>query len=291
MSYYDGQFRRVDAIDEALFRQSRIDEIATRARKILEGRTVEQLEVAAEIVEWMIDEFYDHARTDSGSEDLARGDLQDVWVLRQQIDAYDFSDDSDFPNARRHEFFAVVALWLAIDAHLFCFPADEEAIRQRYARITSSEATMRFIVQSEADPMNRAHRMAESAVDAMEALCIAEQMEAEARSHDAHMELLVKLAQTQQELAAAQGLAEEQIEIKAKEKVSRTAAKNGAKAHVENRRMKDEAFAWFAAHRHEFPTLESMAPEITKLCPVAWRTARKWLTEFNRKLSPLDSNP
>jgi hypothetical protein len=57
-------------------------------------------------------------------------------------------------------------------------------------------------------------------------------------------------------------------------------------AHVENRALKKEAFAWCDANMKNFPSMDSAAGALQKVVPVAFRTARSWVGDWKKQLPP-----
>ncbi len=117
MSFYQ-QFRTFDPITGTVpispFEELR--DIAQRARSLLKGRSIEECESAAEIIDWMIDDFFETDQSLHGEQATERGDLSEVSALRQCLDSWSVVDDPTSPLAKTHEYFAVLALWMIADA-------------------------------------------------------------------------------------------------------------------------------------------------------------------------------
>lgn len=62
-----------------------------------------------------------------------------------------------------------------------------------------------------------------------------------------------------------------------RELISSIARKAADKRHTENRDMKAQALEHYAANRHNYPNKDEAALALTKLVPVSFATARKWL--------------
>lgn len=71
-------------------------------------------------------------------------------------------------------------------------------------------------------------------------------------------------------------------QILANEKTSRQTAA-ALKRHVENHQMKRDVFAWLDQNYSASTSMDSTASAIAgKVVPVAWRTARDWITEWKK---------
>ncbi len=61
------------------------------------------------------------------------------------------------------------------------------------------------------------------------------------------------------------------------------AKKKAAKAHVENRAMKEQAENWWHENRHQHRSKDGAAEAIAgKVVPVKFRTARKWIDDWEK---------
>ena len=52
--------------------------------------------------------------------------------------------------------------------------------------------------------------------------------------------------------------------------------------HTENRAMKKNVFEWYGKNKDSFPSKDKAAEEATRLVPVSFRTARKWIDEYGK---------
>lgn len=58
--------------------------------------------------------------------------------------------------------------------------------------------------------------------------------------------------------------------------------KGAAIKHKENRAMKAEVFEWLNENRSKFKSMDKTAEAITKLQPIAFRTARDWVGDWKK---------
>jgi len=94
-------------------------EISDRARSVLKGRTVKELDSAAQFIDWVIDVHIEELGdgVESGDGELPeRSDHHDVEWFKQCAGKLSFSNNKDFANGNYNHYFAVLALWLVIDA-------------------------------------------------------------------------------------------------------------------------------------------------------------------------------
>ncbi len=75
------------------------------------------------------------------------------------------------------------------------------------------------------------------------------------------------------------GILESGVEIEsALKKILSSNAKKAAEVrHTENRQLKEEGLAWYAANKHNYSNKDDAAQDMTKIVPVKFRTARDWL--------------
>lgn len=125
MRYVD-QFKRFDPLNGIvppnLFFYH-LNDIAARARKILRGRTSDELHWAGQSIDWMIDcyieKLADEAKLES-TEPVLRHYFNDVYWFLECSSNYIYSGIRKFKDAKRFEFFAVLALWQVIEALEYC---------------------------------------------------------------------------------------------------------------------------------------------------------------------------
>ena len=67
--------------------------------------------------------------------------------------------------------------------------------------------------------------------------------------------------------------------------MSERARKAADAKHAENRAAKADARAWYEAHRHEYPSLDSAAEAISRtIVPMTFRTVRDWISQWEKEL-------
>ncbi len=233
----------------------------------------------------------------------------EIEALKECIGRYSLDDDPEFPNGREHEYFAVLALWLVADAmHWLKWTSDPAAMtsalhkafapmppggfpditetinngmQQSRDRISAFVDSYQNFMQTYglSDISVQMSNAGTSAVYAMDAVCYAEQLCATETLAKQLEKLRLQFHQAEQKTDA---LAEE----KAKKKISHAATKAARKRHAETDAMKGEVFAWCAAHLNEYPSMESAAGVAIKLVPVAFRTARDWISEYRKTVQP-----
>ncbi len=74
------------------------------------------------------------------------------------------------------------------------------------------------------------------------------------------------------------------IDIATADKISSRASASAYARHAENRAMKAEARAWYQLNRETFSNLDNAAIAAMKIVPVAFRTVRDWIGEYERAL-------
>lgn len=259
----------------------RLEDIARRARTLLHARrsASAELEQAAQNIEMFLDHFYDEAANAYNDPEFSRGSISDARALQQIIDAYDLESDPDFPGGQAYEYFAVLALSHALDAALYLNGSRAEDFIPLESWGEGGESKKEKIREIFHSREFQHRRAADRALEAMEALCVAEQIKA---LKDIVSERDNAVASLRDALAHADDL----VEMKAKQKISELASRNGSKAHIENREMKRQSLAWYVQHRSDFPSMDKAAEAMARLVPIAVRTARKWVGEFNRELPP-----
>jgi hypothetical protein len=279
---YDDQFGRIDPLHGELTDVLGVAAIAGRARALLASRSTGEMEAAAQYVDLMLGQAWSdqaaRADTDGGLVHAPDEDIHEAQVLREVFNVYEAEENPDFMDGKAYEYLAVLALRHAIDASLYlegvyatrppwgltAWPEDSEQVKGR-------------VIESHRDPVFRLERTGRHALEALEAVCLAEQLY---RPLAPEMSGLAKQAHLGETIRLADVMAED----RAKKKISIQNSRNGAKAHEEDRRMKEEALAWYSEHRAEFRYATQAASALVKIVPVSWRQAEKWIGEFKRML-------
>jgi hypothetical protein len=166
---YCGQFNQFNPLRRPVPRVPfvALREIAERARCLLKGATVAQIVELAETVEWIIDRAAAEANEEAeahNAPDRERGQRSDGQWLREAVFYYDLSPvvEARFPH--HYHAFAVLTLWLVADASLSLQPELDQIGHHR--RRVSESATI-----------ERQWMFAgKYAIDAMEAVCLAEEL-------------------------------------------------------------------------------------------------------------------
>lgn len=143
-----------------------------RARAILAGRPREQVDYALESLDWMLregDRFFEQAFHDGEHGDLAH--FNRAKALQALQPHFDLAGQRDFPDASWPEYFALLAL-ANLGEQLFVL-TDPRAKRAVGSTASGDEAKLERI-------QTREMYLGEAAVEAMEAVCVAERMISEA---------------------------------------------------------------------------------------------------------------
>ncbi len=328
---------------------SLLPSIAARARTLLTGRTRDQIISAAHTADWLIDEFIESTQSDIVRRVIERGSwelgylpederneagvrrLLENWpseaddpsphyptsdntseidALKECIGSYALDDDTDFPNGRESEYFAVLALWKVADAikwlqwdrvrvieesaTLLATPIESKLLGMVYAGqdkeevragLTSAMSLLDTPGLGHTDDKFRYSSAGESALEAMDAVCYAEHLKATEelrRERDQFAEQLRKQADPAHQMQIAERFADEIF----RKRISIANSNAAIKGHAENRAMKAEVFEWCALHLREFSSMDAAAEAITgarKLVPIKFRTARAWIGEYQKR--------
>lgn len=308
---------------------SLLPNIVWRARSILNKRSHDEILTAAQFADWMIDDYFqqevenfiqdqlqnkgwackymdedhhnedgmrvlirqglpDHADPDEYFDFATRESTTEVDALKACIESYDI-EDGGLKNAKPHEYFAVLALWLVGDTLRWLKPKPKSALSQ---------------LQHQQDPVLAAlsdvrislSLAGEAAIQAMDAVCQAEYL----RTNGKQSEDLAKvrqelhqqkgaskdLAKVRLELHHQKRTAEEMAEKKAAEKISKTARDAADKRHEENRAMRAQVIQHYEENETKFKSIEAAAEAIAgKIVPVKHRTVADWIREFRKQRS------
>jgi len=161
----------------------------------------------------------------------------ELTALRECIEGYSLDDDVDFPNGREFEYFAVLAWWL-IGQSLIALPSkrrDDFSTRStgQKANIEFKEEMDKFI-----SPDTLIISAGQQALEAMNAICYAEQLYAIAEQAE-------DLAKLRIELHQASSNTDMIVEDKLKKKVSLAASNAAIKRHSKSKKLKEIAVALY----------------------------------------------
>ncbi|WP_157654988.1 hypothetical protein [Burkholderia ubonensis] len=79
----------------------------------------------------------------------------------------------------------------------------------------------------------------------------------------------------------AMGLARPAGDEEESPSISEIARRAAYARNTENRALKEAAFEWMSNHRNECKSKDDAAERLTKIVPVAFRTARRYVSEFD----------
>jgi hypothetical protein len=241
---YRDQFQQFDPLDGVVPKVAfaGLSDIAERARALLNGASSKQIIQLAHDVEWIIDRGLTSANVhalDLGEDELDREQRSDGQWLHEYIHAY---GDRPLPHeqfAHRHHAFAVLTLWLVVD----CVMA-------------ISQNQMEFAGQR--------------AIDAMEALCMAEKL------FDAHS--------TERLFQILLPNAGDEIKTAIKSSISRQAQAAAIEKHRANHAARLRAIELYTS-RH-YPSVEAAAQAIAVQVFKAPRTVAKWIYDERKGRTP-----
>ncbi|MEI8360066.1 MAG: hypothetical protein WCH13_16465 [Deltaproteobacteria bacterium] len=233
-------------------------DIAQRARKVLpQGTTVEQVISIAATINWIIDGAVAIASSHAEENDgpfVRRDDRHDTHWLRDLIFRYepDANRRSDFPGY--HQCFAVLALWKIADAS-FCI--EPELGKSAHGALKNSPVAIQWLAA------------ANYAIDATEAVCVAENLYA----RDLGERISASIEST---LPSTEELVREKLSLRAKQAaIKKHAGNHAARARViELYRMR------------AYPSVEAAAQAIAPLVFKAPRTVSKWLYDERKGRTP-----
>lgn len=177
----------------------------------------------------------------------------EVDALKAYIGDWQLDGESDFKDGHEYEYFAVLALWLVVDA-MDVYTAGLGGGNE-YIRLAMAGSI---------------------ALAAMDAVCYAEQLRAE-ESQAGKMAQLG--SQMRQVIQGTERLAEK----KASRKISDNAKKAAMVKHKENHEMKVLVFDWCDSNFDLYPSMDATAEAVAgKIVPVTFRTARDWIRDWGR---------
>lgn len=239
-------------------------EIAERARGLLHGATVKQIIELAETVEWIIDRTVVNAQEESQANDDSipqRSKRSAAQWLRESIFFYDIASAKDARFPHHHHAFAVLALWLVADANFSIQPELDQL--GHYSAVVPENATI-----------DRQWMAAgKYAIDAMEAICLAEQL-ASRHAEDRLTRILFPNERSPE--ASTEAAIQERISVRA-----RAAA---IEKHKTNRAARLRVIELYTTRN--YTSVEAAAQSIAPLVFKAPRTVARWIYEERKGRSP-----
>jgi hypothetical protein len=274
--------------------------VVNRAQKILSHRTADEIYAAAQLIDWIIEDFFendinrfiqaqiqDHGwarpylldamergenilifAAEELSEFAGQHDSLDFYcdIHTSQVEALkkciDMYDivDEDFRDATQGECFAVLALWLIAD----CIRWLE--------RPTGAGVSPELYTTSANYSL-----AANASMEAMDAVSHAELLQqlhkSEARIQDIKLKFEQEIADT-----------EEKNERKLAQRRSEQARMAAAKRHEENSSIKQDAITHYELHKHQYKSNEDAARHIAEIIvPVKHRTVVKWISDHLKR--------
>lgn len=241
---YRDQFQQFDPLDGVVPKVAfaGLADIAERTRALLNGASSKQIIQLAHDVEWIIDQGLASANAQAlelDEEEMDREQRSDGQWLHEYMHAY---GDRPLPHeqfAYRHHAFAVLTLWLVAD----CVMA-------------ISHNQMKFAGQC--------------AIDAMEALCMAEKL------FDAH--------NTERLFQILLPNAEDEIKTAIKTSISRQAQAAANEKHRTNHAARLRAIELYTSRN--YPSVEAAAQAIAVQVCKAPRTVAKWIYDERKGRTP-----
>ena len=241
-----------------------LDEIAERARQLLRDTTVVQIIELAETVEWIIDRTVANTAEDAEANNaptLERVQRSDGQWLRDSVFYYDISPVTGARFPCHHHAFAVLALWLVADACLSIQPEMDQLGHHR------------SVVPVEAATGKQWMYAGKYAIDAMEAICLAEEL---ASRHAAD-----RLARI---LFPNEGSQDGSTEAAIQERISVRARAAAIEKHKTNRAARLRSIELYTTHN--YPSVEAAAQAIAPLVFKAPRTVAKWIYDERKGRTP-----
>ena len=237
---YRDQFQLFDPLDGVVPKVAfaGLPDIAERARALLNGASSKQITQLAHDVEWIIDRGLASANAQAQDE-MRREQRSDGQWLHEYIHAYGDRPLPDEQFAHRHHAFAILTLWLVAD----CVMA-------------ISHNQMEFAGQC--------------AMNAMEALCMAEKL-----FNDHSTERLFQILLPN---------AGDEIKMAIKTSISRQAQAAAIEKHKTNHAARSRAIELYTS-RH-YPSVEAAAQAIAVQVCKAPRTVAKWIYDERKGRTP-----
>jgi tRNA U34 5-methylaminomethyl-2-thiouridine-forming methyltransferase MnmC len=238
-----------------------LSEIAERARHLLQDATTAQIIELAESIEWMIDRAVQHKAKEAEAADepvIKRFERSDGQWLKECAFYYDIVPKSGERFPYHHQAFAVLALWLVADANF--------SIQPELDKIGNHRA----VVPETADIAHQWTVAGRYAIDAMEAVCMAEELS----SRHAEARLVRTLFPNE----------DGGIESAVKKRISLQAKAAAIEKHKANRAARLRTLELYATHN--YPSVEAASQAISKLVHKAPRTVAKWLYDERNGRTP-----
>lgn len=238
--------------------------IGERGRRIIGNATLKQIIEAAESIEWIIDRAVvaaEEEAVNNGEEPLLRGHRSDAQWLRDHIYYYDIrpARGASFPHY--YHCFAVLALWKIADANFSIQPElDKLGHHQAHIPVDAPLITQWTAAGT-------------YAIDAMEAVCLAEEL----ASRHAEDRLLRALLPN-----------EDSTEAQIKERISVRARAAAIKKHATNRAARLRTIELYKARN--YLSVEAAAQAIAALVCKSPRTVAKWLYDERKGRTPSSPN-
>ena len=260
---YCRQFNQFDPMTGAVPRVPfvALGDIAERARHLLRDATTPQIIALAEAIEWIIDSAVLRASEEAeanGDPVPERGLRSNGRWLRDHIFYYDIvpKPGENFPYP--HHAFAVLALWLVADANFSIQPELDEIGNHRAVLPETADIELQWLTAGR------------YTIDAMEAVCLAEELASRHAS-----ERLGRI------LFPNEGGG---IEDAVKARISIQAKAAAIEKHKGNRAARLRAIELYTTHN--YPSVEAAAQIIAKLVHKSPRTVAKWLYDERKGRTP-----
>lgn len=238
-----------------------LGEIATRARHLLRDATTAQIIELAETVEWIINSAVLRAAEEAEADDESvpeRSQHSDGRWLRNSIFYYDIRPVPGEHFSHYHHAFAVLALWLVTDANFSIQPELDEIGHHRAVLPETAGVERQWVTAGR------------YAIDAMEAICLAEELAS--RHADAR---LARVLFPNEEAG---------VDAAVKERISIQAKAAAIEKHKGNRAARLRAIELYAMHH--YPSVEAAAQAIAKQVHKSPRTVAKWLYDERKGRTP-----
>lgn len=274
----------------------RLRELQRRARSLLKGRPISQLQDASNTIDWLIDEFFYKEKEQWISNQLERGgsilgflkyEYRTEAGLRELIDhSYDtdIRIEMDFPRAENTSDLEALSICLyELDLDDESFP---KAKSHEYAAVLALKQIARAINTFSDDdwphalkgdaPIIRLRGLADDAVDIMETVCHAESLERALHLEEASKKLLHE---------QLNNVLPEKAEALVKKRMSLAARKAAHASHKGHREGRSAAQADWDENGATYSSMAAFARHRHKEYGVTDRTLYGWIRD-HRKARP-----